>query len=235
MFEQALDSDRKVKAMWKEWTAAIEALASNEVCVFYLSNVLADARSQETLATLPTSSPTPRGKMSPLTTQTKSHVRILRGHLESLEELRRNRQHTLLRAQGLAAGDDISDRIKLVAVGLERWTQVKAEMFEDVMAEELGKYDKYQSEITATKEEQENLLKKIEVCSFMYFVEDLLTPGMQERNALLLQSRKDDPINRNADVIANNLSVAYTKYNEIVKNCSDGLTVGTRPNHRQLH
>lgn len=31
VLEQAVDSDRKVKATWKEWTAAIEALASDEV------------------------------------------------------------------------------------------------------------------------------------------------------------------------------------------------------------
>lgn len=109
---------------------------------------------------------TPRGKLSPLSSQTKSHVRILRGHLESLEELRRNRQHALLRAQSLASGDDISDRIKLAALGLERWTQVKAEMFEDVMTEELSKYDKYEADITSTTEEQEALLKKIEVFFF---------------------------------------------------------------------
>lgn len=69
----------------------------------------------------------------------------------------------------------------------------------------------------------------------MYCVRSLLTSGIQERNALLLQSRKDDPINKNADAIAKNLIVAYTKYNEIVKNCSDGLTVGIRSNNRRLH
>jgi hypothetical protein len=69
----------------------------------------------------------------------------------------------------------------------------------------------------------------------MYCATDLLTPRMQERNALLLQSRKDDPINRNADAIVKNLSAAYAKYNEIVKNCSDGLAVGTHSNQQQLH
>jgi programmed cell death 6-interacting protein len=101
---------------------------------------------------------------SPLSTQTKSHARILRGHLESLEEIRRNRQYAVIRAQNLADNDDISDRIKLVALGLERWTQVKAEMFEDVMGEELNKYEKYRNEIAGT-EEQDSLLQKIEVRS----------------------------------------------------------------------
>jgi programmed cell death 6-interacting protein len=101
---------------------------------------------------------------SPLSTQTKSHARILRGHLESLEEIRRNRQYAVIRAQNMADSDDISDRIKLVALGLERWTQVKAEMFKDVMGEELNKYEKYRNEIAGT-EEQDSLLQKIEVRS----------------------------------------------------------------------
>lgn len=108
-------------------------------------------------------SPTSRLPYSPLSTQTKSHARILRGHLESLDEIRRVRQQTLNRAQSLATGDDISDRIKLAAVGFERWTQVKAEMFEDVMGEELDKYDKYREEIETTGITQADLLAKIEV------------------------------------------------------------------------
>lgn len=65
----------------------------------------------------------------------------------------------------MADSDDIADRIKLVALGLERWTQVKAEMFEDVMGEELDKYEKYRMEVAGT-DEQDSLLKKIEVCGW---------------------------------------------------------------------
>lgn len=123
---------------------------------------------QETLRKMsppPTSTNSPSSH-SPLSTATRSHARILRGHLESLEELRRKRQHTLIRVQNMASTDDISDRIKLVALGLERWTQVKAEMFEDVMGEELDKYEAYREEISTSKEAQEELLQKIEVrCS----------------------------------------------------------------------
>jgi programmed cell death 6-interacting protein len=92
-------------------------------------------------------------------------MRILRGHLESLDEIRRNRQLTLIRLQNFAGSDDISDRIKLVALGLERWTEVKAEMFEDVMTEELQRYEKYRNEIASTEVEQRDLLRKIEVNS----------------------------------------------------------------------
>jgi programmed cell death 6-interacting protein len=72
----------------------------------------------------------------------------------------------MIRSQNLASTDDISDRVKLEAIGLERWTQVKAEMFEDVMGEELDKYEDYRKEISGSKDAQEELLQKIEVrCS----------------------------------------------------------------------
>ncbi|KAG8835885.1 pH-response regulator protein palA/rim20 [Serendipita sp. 399] len=190
VLERAHDTDRTVKEKWMDWMPGIETLASDEA----------------SLQRLPMTSPASKSPSSPLSTQTKSHVRILRGHLESLDELRRNRQHSLIRAQNLSSGDDISDRIKLVAVGFERWTQVKAEMFEDVMEEELQKYDKFKSEITATANEQKELLKKIE-----------------ERNAALLQSRHEDPINKNLEKLVKNLNAAYTKYKEIVQNCGEGL------------
>ncbi|KAG8751476.1 pH-response regulator protein palA/rim20, partial [Serendipita sp. 396] len=190
VLERAHDTDRTVKDKWRDWRTGIETLASDE----------------STLQRLPMASPASKSPSSPLSTQTKSHVRILRGHLESLDELRRNRQHSLIRAQNLSSGDDISDRIKLVALGFERWTQVKAEMFEDVMEEELQKYDKFRNEIAATADEQKELLKKIE-----------------ERNAALLQSRHEDPINKNLEKMVKNLNAAHAKYKEIVQNCGEGL------------
>ena len=48
---------------------------------------------------------------------------------------------------------------------------------------------------------------------------------MQERNAVLLQSRRDDPVNRNVETLVKNLNAAYAKYHEIVKNCAEGLKV----------
>ncbi|KAG8797391.1 pH-response regulator protein palA/rim20 [Serendipita sp. 398] len=198
VLERAHDTDRTVKDKWRDWRTGIETLASDE----------------STLQRLPMASPASKSPSSPLSTQTKSHVRILRGHLESLDELRRNRQHSLIRAQNLSSGDDISDRIKLVALGFERWTQVKAEMFEDVMEEELQKYDKFRNEIAATADEQKELLKKIE-----------------ERNAALLQSRHEDPINKNLEKMVKNLNAAHAKYKEIVQNCGEGLKASSATQH----
>ncbi|PVF99793.1 putative pala protein [Serendipita vermifera] len=190
LLKQATATDVTVTEKWKEWGVMIETLALDE----------------NKLAALPTNNPSPKTSASPLSTQTKSHMRILRGHLESLDEIRRNRQLTLIRLQNFASSDDISDRIKLVALGLERWTEVKAEMFEDVMTEELQRYEKYRNEISSTEPEQRDLLRKIE-----------------ERNASLHQSRQEDPVNKGREKLFKSLDTAYTKYKEIVKNCSDGL------------
>ncbi|CCA73787.1 probable palA protein [Serendipita indica DSM 11827] len=190
VLERASETDRTVQDKWHEWRAGIETLSANE----------------EVLNRLPLISPSSKSSSSPLSTQTKSHARILRGLLESLDELRRNRHHSVIRAQNLASTDDISDRIKLAALGLERWTQVKAEMFEDVLAEELQKYEKYRSDILMSGEEQKGLITKIE-----------------ERNAQLLQSRREDPVNKNLDKLVKNLTAAHLKYKEIVQNCSEGI------------
>lgn len=165
VLEQALATDKTVKDKWREWKPAIEMLASDPVGQLKCIIPMKLTYLQETLRKMspPPTSPNSPASHSPLSTQTRSHVRILRGHLESLEELRRKRQHSLIRVQNLASTDDISDRIKLEALGLERWTQVKAEMFEDVMAEELDKYEAYREEIASSKDSQEELLQKIEV------------------------------------------------------------------------
>ncbi len=50
-----------------------------------------------------------------------------------------------------------------MAAGLERWTQVKPEMFEEAMAEELNKYDRFKNEIMGNERKQQDLLGSVEV------------------------------------------------------------------------
>jgi programmed cell death 6-interacting protein len=95
--------------------------------------------------------------------QTQSHARILRQYLEQLDDTRRGRQQALNRAHNLASGDDIAPRIRRMAAGLERWTQVKPEMFEEAMVEEMTKYDRFRNEITGSDSKQQDLLRSAEV------------------------------------------------------------------------
>lgn len=53
-----------------------------------------------------------------------------------------------------------------MAAGLERWAQVKPEMFEEAMAEELNKYDRFKNEIMGSDSKQQDLLGGVEVRLF---------------------------------------------------------------------
>lgn len=50
-----------------------------------------------------------------------------------------------------------------MAAGLERWMQVKPEMFEEAMAEELNKYDRFKNEVMSSESKQQDLLGSVEV------------------------------------------------------------------------
>jgi len=123
---------------------------------------------QDSLASVVPGSARPgmRISLSSHSVQTQSHARILRQYLEQLDDIRRGRQQALNRAHNLASGDDIAARIRRMAAGLERWTQVKPEMFEEAMAEEMNKYDRFKNEIMGSDSKQQDLLRSAEVNLF---------------------------------------------------------------------
>lgn len=110
--------------------------------------------------------PGTRISLSSHSVQTQSHARVLRQYLEQLDDIQRGRQQALNRAHNLANGDDIAPRIRRLAAGLERWTQVKPEMFEEAMAEEMNKYDRFKNEIMSSDSKQQDLLRSAEVGLF---------------------------------------------------------------------
>lgn len=69
-------------------------------------------------------------------------------------------------ARALQAADDIQPRILKVASGLERLTELRAEMFEDILDEELVKYDRFLTEIGELKQKEETILADIKVGLF---------------------------------------------------------------------
>lgn len=66
------------------------------------------------------------------------------------------------RATSLADSEDIKPRILKVAATIERWVEVQPSMFEDVLDEELAKYEKFRTGIDETKRRQEGILKSLE-------------------------------------------------------------------------
>lgn len=83
--------------------------------------------------------------------------------LESLDNLHRAGEQLVRRAQTLANADDIHGRIVRVASGFERLAEVQPDMFEDVVDEELAKYDRFLGEIADNGEKQAGILSDIKV------------------------------------------------------------------------
>jgi programmed cell death 6-interacting protein len=108
----------------------------------------------------------PSSALSTTTTQgkqTQAHARALRVLIEELDDLHRARNQFVRRAQSLADADDIRSRILKVSSGFERFAQVEPAMFEDVLDEELAKYDKFLREIDEVEQKQNGILSNIQV------------------------------------------------------------------------
>jgi programmed cell death 6-interacting protein len=93
----------------------------------------------------------------------QAHARQLRALLESLDDIRRSRAQLVARATRLAASEDITPRILKAASAIERWVEVQPGMFEDILDEEMVKYDKFRDEIEEGEQKQEVLLDSIKV------------------------------------------------------------------------
>jgi programmed cell death 6-interacting protein len=95
--------------------------------------------------------------------QTRQNAQELRMKLEELDTLHRDCDQVLHRAQSLAAADDIRPRILQIASGFDRLASVTPAMFENVLDEELVKFDRYLSELSEIKHKHEVLLNEIQV------------------------------------------------------------------------
>ena len=76
-----------------------------------------------------------------------------------------SKSHTELvaRVKRLAAGDDITPRILKSAAGMEQWVNVQPAMFEDILDEELAKYDKFRVQLQDDERQQAELLDAVKV------------------------------------------------------------------------
>ncbi|KAI0077917.1 pH-response regulator [Panus rudis PR-1116 ss-1] len=194
ILENAAESDRVVRQKWEEWENNISVLTLDE----------ASLEASVPSSTLSSSTRNSNGRI----TLTRKYARALRVDLESLDELRRKRKELITRAQRLADADDITQRIIKAASGIERWVEVQPAMFEDILDEELLKYEKFRTALQDNERKQEDLLQSIKA---------------SEHNTLLLQSRKEDPIVKEREHALQSLDLSYHKYKEISRNLEEGL------------
>lgn len=139
---------------------------------------------------------------------TQAHARALRSHLESLEDILAARAQLVQRAQRVSDDDDIAPRLMREAEAVARWVEVRPEMFDDALEEELGKYERFRAELEEGARRQEDALR-----------------GIAERNAVFLDSRREDPSVKARERALQSLDLAYHKYREIHKNLTEGIKV----------
>ncbi|KAK0483604.1 BRO1-like domain-containing protein [Armillaria novae-zelandiae] len=189
ILDQAKASDDTVRRKWDEWENNITDLTLNE---------------SELEAMVPSS--TVSSRKTPESAVTSRYARHLRVLLESLDTLHADRDQYVRRAEALAEADDIYPRILKAASGIERLTKVQPATFEDVLDEELAKYDKFCEYIKESEQKQEDILSSIEA-----------------DNEKFIKSRKDDPSVKEREHALQSLDLSYHKYREITNNLQEGI------------
>lgn len=191
ILNEAAESDAVVRQRWDEW----------EKCIVQLTWDEARLEAAVPSSTIVWSSPS-----RPAIGATQNHARALRVLLERLDDLARERNQLVTRAQRLADADDISARIQREAAGLESWAEVQPSMFEDTLDQELVKYDKFRHDIEEGATKQSELLENVKT-----------------RMDSFLHSRQEDPSVKEREFALQSLDLSYHKYKEIVRHLDDGM------------
>ena len=103
------------------------------------------------------------GRNDPQNAQAQAHARALRGHLETLEDIRKSRAQLVERVQRLVEADDIRPRIMREESNIARWVEVTPSMFEMTITEEMEKYDRFKDDVEEGALKQEEVLDHIKV------------------------------------------------------------------------
>lgn len=157
---------------------------------------------------------------------TQTHARALRVLLEQLDDLVRERNQLVSRAQRLADADDISARILKEAAALERWTEIQPSIFEETLDQELAKYDKFRRGMEDSAAKQLELMEGVKESSihrvFRYYPN---TVTNQTRMDSFISSRREDPSVKEREHALQSLDLSYHKYKEIVRHLDEGMQV----------
>lgn len=98
----------------------------------------------------------------------RTHARSLRVLLEKLDDLSKSREELVARVNRLAASDDITPRVLKAASAMEQWVNVQPAMFEDILDEELSKYDRFRRQLEDDERKQDELLAAVRVSTRSY-------------------------------------------------------------------
>ena len=118
---------------------------------------------QEELEAAVPSSTIPSGNTSTQASQTQIFARSLRSLLDDLREVYVMLDEVVEQAKATAEVDDIGERVLLVSSGFDKLAEVQPAMFEDILEEELSKYDKFRSQIEELELKHGVIVQKIVV------------------------------------------------------------------------
>ena len=102
-------------------------------------------------------------------------------------------------------------------------------MFEDIIEQELSKYEKFREELDDSVEAQSELLSQTRVSSIIfYFIRGYILMRLTSQSTYdsFIRSRQDDPAIKEREHGLQSLDLAYHKYREITRNLDEGLKVG---------
>ncbi|KAH9903052.1 BRO1-domain-containing protein [Cubamyces lactineus] len=189
VLEQARESDAHVRTKWEEWEDSIVQLTWSE------------ADLERSVPSSTVSWGERSGSMDP----TRAHARALRALLEQLDDLSKTRAEIVAKVDRLASSDDITQRISKAASAMEQWVNVQPAMFEDVLDDELCKYDKYRVQLEENGQKQDEMLDAV-----------------KKRHTQFVRSRKEDGVVKDREHALQSLDLAYHKYREILRNLEEG-------------
>ncbi|KAI8980207.1 BRO1-domain-containing protein [Trametes punicea] len=189
VLERARESDALVRQKWEEWGEFINQLTWSE----------ADLEQSIPSSTVWC------GEGASAADPTRVRARALRTLLERLDDLSKTRAALVARVNNLASSDDVTQRISKAASGMEQWVKVQPAMFEDILDEELSKYDKFRVQLDENERKQEALLQSV-----------------KERHVQFVESRREDASVKERERALQSLDLAYHKYKEIIRNLEEG-------------
>lgn len=112
------------------------------------------------------------------------------------------------RVERIAESDDVAPRFMREAAAVASWVEVRPEIFEQAIEEELSKYDKFREQLENGERRQEEALN-----------------GIKERNTLFLESRREDPSVKAREHALQSLDLAYHQYRDICRHLTEGIKV----------
>lgn len=128
--------------------------------------------------------------------------------MEALEDVQHARAELIHRVEHVAEIDDVAPRFMREASSVARWVEVRPQIFEQAIEEELNKYERYRKQLEQNQQRQEDALSII-----------------RDQHTLFFESRKQDPSVKAREYALQDLDLAYHHYRDIYQHLTEGIKV----------